>query len=109
MKQISSWMNGCCKKSALFLMSLGLCCAAFSTEKDGPVTDFAQNMDYCHYMVAPPGGVQDEFENHYSTALTKALSFLQRRNQDLTMLEAIIVVRSECKARVFEAAKVRMP
>ena len=109
MKKNSSWMNDRCKKSALLLMSLGMCCAAFSLEKDDPVNDFAQNMDYCHYMAAPPGGIQDELESRYSAALTKALNFLQRHKQDMTTLEAILVVRNECVARISEAAKIHTP
>jgi hypothetical protein len=109
MKKISSWMKASRKSCALLFMSLGMCSAAFSVEKNGPVKDFALNMDYCYYMVAPPGGVQDEFENRYSTALTNTLSFLQEHKQDMTMLEAILVVRSECEARIFEAAKARTP
>lgn len=109
MKKMSPLMKGRCRKSALFFMSFSMCFAAFSTEKGDPVNDFAQNLNYCHYMVAPPGGIQDEFESDYSAALKEALNFLQMRTPDLTMLEAIVVVRSECEARVSETAKVRTP
>lgn len=109
MKKIPSWMNGRCKKSVLLFLCFSMCCVAFASEKDDPVHDFAQNMDYCRYMIAVPDGVQDEFESHYSSALAKALNFLQGRRQDLTMLDAMLVVRSQCEARMVEMAKVRTP
>lgn len=109
MKKISSWMSVGCKRGALLFLSLGMCSAVFSAQTHDPVNDFARDMDFCYYMVATPGGVQDELENRYSIALQKALNYLQRNNQGMTMLEAILVVRSECKARISEVTRARTP
>lgn len=74
-------------------------------EKDSPVSDFVNRIDYCYYMVAPPGGVQDELESRYSIALEEALGFLQKKQRDVTILDALIWLRSECEANIIAMAK----
>lgn len=105
MQKASPWMDRSYRSSALVFLTIGLCSSAFSMEQSNPVREFAQNQNYCHYMMAPPGGADDEFESRYSAALQASLNFLRQSEPDMTKLDSILWLREQCEAATAEAAQ----
>ena len=105
MQKASPWMGRTYRSSALVFLTIGLCSSASSMEQSNPVREFAQNPDYCHYMMAPPGGADDEFESRYSAALQASLNFLRQLAPDMTKLDSLLWLREQCETATAEAAQ----
>ncbi|MDR0215224.1 MAG: hypothetical protein LBJ15_14615 [Comamonas sp.] len=105
MQKALLWAGRSYRSCALFFLVIGLCASASSTELPNPVREFAKNLGYCYYMVAPPGSADDEFESQYGDALDASFNFLQQRSPDRSKLDVILWLREQCEATIVEAAK----
>jgi len=83
--------------ACLVCVSFGGNAFASPAGKD-PVEAFTSEIDFCAYMVSPPGSERDQFIRKYEAALRRAIDAMRLRDGEITTTRAIFSVRRLCDA-----------
>lgn len=86
-----------------FLFFLGTGTAA-NAQNSGDAEKFASNVEFCAYMVSPPGSESREFLSRYESGLSAALAAQRRNAATASDTQLIFELRSRCAATLADPA-----